>query len=45
MLFSFEQARKAEEARANRISTEFGTYKHDMERRLADKEEEFEALR
>jgi hypothetical protein len=43
-LFS-PKARKAEEQRAQRIAAEMNQYRHDMERRLTDKEEELESIK
>jgi len=40
-----EAARKAEEQRAQRIAAEMNQYRHDMERRLTDKEEELESIK
>ncbi|XP_036337564.1 paramyosin, long form-like [Rhagoletis pomonella] len=40
-----EAGRKAEEQRAQRLSSEFNQYRHDTERRLAEKDEEIEAIR
>jgi len=40
-----EAARKIEEQRAQRLAAELGQYRHDMERRLAEKEEAFESLK
>ena len=39
------QARKAEEQRAQRMAAEMSQYRHDMERRLTDKEEELESIK
>lgn len=39
------QGRKAEEQRAQRLSADFNQYRHDAERRLAEKDEEIEAIR
>uniref|UniRef100_A0A034VWV4 Paramyosin, long form n=1 Tax=Bactrocera dorsalis TaxID=27457 RepID=A0A034VWV4_BACDO len=40
-----EAGRKAEEQRAQRLSADFNQYRHDAERRLAEKDEEIEAIR
>lgn len=40
-----EAGRKAEEQRAQRLASEYGQYRHDAERRLAEKDEEVEAIR
>ncbi|XP_049829311.1 paramyosin, long form isoform X3 [Schistocerca gregaria] len=40
-----EAGRKAEEQRAQRLSAEFGQFRHESERRLAEKDEEIEAIR
>ncbi|XP_065362417.1 paramyosin, long form [Calliphora vicina] len=40
-----EAGRKAEEQRAQRLSAEFNQYRHDCERRLAEKDEEIECIR
>jgi chromosome segregation ATPase len=40
-----EAGRKAEEQRAQRLTAEFGQYRHEAERRLAEKDEEIEAIR
>lgn len=40
-----EAGRKAEEKRAQALSSEFGSYRHEAERRIAIKEEEVEAIR
>lgn len=40
-----EAGRKAEEKRAQALSTEYGQFRHDAERRIAIKEEEIEAIR
>lgn len=39
------QGRKAEEQRAQRLASEYGQFRHDAERRLAEKDEEIEAIR
>lgn len=39
------QGRKAEEQRAQRLSTELGNFRHEAEKRLAEKDEEIEAIR
>lgn len=39
------QGRKAEEQRAQRLASEYGQFRHDAERRLAEKDEEVEAIR
>jgi len=40
-----EAARKAEEQRAQRMAAEMNQYRHDMERRLTEKEEELESTK
>lgn len=40
-----ETLRKQEEQKAQRLSSELATVRHDYERRLTQKEEELEALR
>lgn len=40
-----EAGRKAEEQRSQRLASEYGQYRHDAERRLAEKDEEVEAIR
>lgn len=40
-----EAGRKAEEQRAQRLTAEFGQFRHEAERRLQEKEEEIEAIR
>lgn len=40
-----EATRKLEEQRANRLSSELSQYRHDMERRLTEKEEEIESIK
>jgi chromosome segregation ATPase len=40
-----EAGRKAEEKRAQALSTEYGTFRHEAERRIAIKEEEIETIR
>jgi chromosome segregation ATPase len=40
-----EAARKGEEQRAQRMAAEMNQYRHDMERRLTDKEEELESVK
>lgn len=39
------KGRKAEEKRAQSLATEYGTFRHEAERRIAIKEEEIEAIR
>ena len=39
------QGRKAEEQRAQRLVAEMGQYRHEMEKRLQEKDEELEGLR
>jgi len=39
------QGRKAEEQRAQRLSAELGNFRHEAEKRLAEKDEEIEAIR
>lgn len=39
------KARKAEEQRAQRMAAEMNQYRHDMERRLTEKEEELECVK
>lgn len=39
------QGRKAEEQRAQRLSVELGNFRHEAEKRLAEKDEEIEAIR
>lgn len=45
VVFFLIQGRKAEEQRAQRLSADFNQYRHDAERRLAEKDEEIEAIR
>ncbi|EFX65159.1 paramyosin, long form-like [Daphnia pulex] len=40
-----EAARKGEEQRSQRMAAEMNQYRHDMERRLTDKEEELESIK
>lgn len=40
-----EAGRKAEEQRAQRLSVELGNFRHEAEKRLAEKDEEIEAIR
>ncbi|VVC94262.1 paramyosin, long form [Leptidea sinapis] len=40
-----EAGRKAEEQRSQRLTAEFGQFRHDAERRLQEKEEEIESIR
>ncbi|PSN57951.1 Paramyosin [Blattella germanica] len=40
-----EAGRKAEEQRAQRLSAELGNFRHEAERRLAEKDEEIESIR
>ncbi|KNC33083.1 Paramyosin, short form, partial [Lucilia cuprina] len=40
-----EAGRKAEEQRAQRLSADFNQFRHDAERRLAEKDEEIECIR
>lgn len=40
-----EAGRKAEEQRSQRLTAEFGQFRHEAERRLQEKEEEIEAIR
>lgn len=40
-----EAGRKAEEQRSQRLASEYGQYRHEAERRLAEKDEEVEAIR
>ncbi|XP_057366478.1 paramyosin, long form-like [Daphnia carinata] len=40
-----EASRKAEEQRSQRMAAEMNQYRHDMERRLTDKEEELESTK
>ncbi|XP_034482878.1 paramyosin, long form isoform X1 [Drosophila innubila] len=40
-----EAGRKAEEQRGQRLAADFNQYRHDAERRLAEKDEEVEAIR
>jgi len=40
-----EAGRKAEEQRSQRLVSEFGQYRHEAERRLAEKDEEIESIR
>jgi chromosome segregation ATPase len=40
-----EAARKAEEARAQRLASDLSQFRHDAERRLAEKDEEIESIR
>ncbi|KAH8360347.1 hypothetical protein KR200_002305 [Drosophila serrata] len=40
-----EAGRKAEEQRGQRLAADFNQYRHDAERRLAEKDEEIEAIR
>lgn len=39
------KGRKAEEQRSQRLTAEFGQFRHEAERRLQEKEEEIEAIR
>ena len=39
------QARKGEEQRAQRMAAEMNQYRHDMERRLTEKDEELESTK
>lgn len=39
------KGRKAEEQRAQRLASEYNQYRHDAERRIAEKDEEIEAIR
>lgn len=39
------QGRKAEEQRSQRLAAEYGQFRHDAERRLAEKDEEVESIR
>jgi hypothetical protein len=39
------QARTGEEQRSQRMAAEMNQYRHDMERRLTDKEEELESIK
>lgn len=39
------QGRKAEEQRAQRLSAELANFRHEAEKRLAEKDEEIEAIR
>lgn len=39
------QACKGEKQRAQRMAAEMNQYRHDMERRLTDKEEELESIK
>lgn len=46
--FSFShwtKGRKAEEQRAQRLASEYNQFRHEAERRLAEKDEEIEAIR
>jgi hypothetical protein len=45
MMFCWLQGRKAEEQRAQRLSAELGNFRHEAEKRLAEKDEEIEAIR
>lgn len=40
-----EAGRKAEEQRAQRLASEYNQFRHEAERRIAEKEEEIEAIR
>ncbi|WP_407808030.1 hypothetical protein, partial [Staphylococcus aureus] len=40
-----EAGRKAEELRSQRLSSEFGQFRHEAEKRLQEKDEEIEAIR
>jgi len=40
-----EAGRKAEEQRAQRLASEYNQFRHDAERRIAEKDEEIEAIR
>lgn len=40
-----EAGRKAEEQRAQRLNADFNQYRHDAERRIAEKDEEIECIR
>lgn len=39
------QGRKAEEQRAQRLSSEFAQFRHEAEKRLQEKDEEIEIIR
>lgn len=39
------QGRKAEEQRAQRLASEYNQFRHEAERRLAEKDEEIESIR
>lgn len=39
------KGRKAEEQRAQRVASEYNQFRHDAERRIAEKDEEIEAIR
>lgn len=39
------KGRKAEEQRAQRLASEYNQFRHDAERRIAEKDEEIEAIR
>ena len=43
--FTLFQGRKAEEQRSQRLSAEFGQFRHEAEKRLSEKEEEIETIR
>lgn len=44
-MFCGLQGRKAEEQRAQRLSAELGNFRHEAEKRLAEKDEEIDAIR
>ena len=39
------KGRKAEEQRAQRLASEYNQFRHEAERRIAEKDEEIEAIR
>lgn len=45
LMFCGLQGRKAEEQRAQRLSAELTNFRHEAEKRLAEKDEEIEAIR
>jgi len=44
-MFCGLQGRKAEELRVQRLTSEFGVFRHEAEKRLAEKDEEIECIR
>lgn len=44
-VFIIQKGRKAEEQRAQRLASEYNQFRHDAERRIAEKDEEIECIR